>query len=53
MYKIKLDKNNFKLIIRDFDNAIIPLNKDNVDYQTYLAWVEEGNVAQEINSGGI
>jgi len=25
------------------DNAFIPVNSDNTDYQTYLAWVAEGN----------
>jgi len=25
------------------DNAFIPPNPDNADYQAYLAWVEEGN----------
>ena len=24
----------------------IPLNEDNTDYQTYLAWVAEGNTAE-------
>jgi len=25
------------------DNAFIPLDPDNTDYQAYLAWVAEGN----------
>lgn len=25
------------------DNAFIPMNEDNTDYQAYLAWVAEGN----------
>lgn len=25
------------------DNAIIPFDPANVDYQAYLAWLEEGN----------
>ena len=25
---------------------LIPLNKDNSDYQTYLEWVAEGNTAE-------
>jgi len=25
------------------ENACIPLNSDNKDYQEYLAWVDEGN----------
>ena len=30
-------------VIRLFDNAVIPFDKDNVDYQAYLAWVAQGN----------
>lgn len=26
------------------DNASIPLDPDNTDYQQYLRWLEEGNV---------
>ena len=25
------------------DNAFIPFDPDNTDYQQYLAWLEEGN----------
>jgi hypothetical protein len=25
------------------DNAFIPMNPDNTDYQAYLRWLEEGN----------
>ena len=31
------------VIIRLEDNAAIPINDNNIDYQKYLAWVEEGN----------
>ncbi len=34
-------------IVRVADNAWIPMNEQNSDYQQYLAWVEEGNVADE------
>ena len=30
-------------ITRVSDNAHIPLNPDNYDYQQYLKWLEEGN----------
>jgi hypothetical protein len=26
------------------DNAFIPMDEQNVDYQAYLAWLAEGNV---------
>ena len=33
-------------ILRTADNAFIPFDPDNTDYQAYLAWVEEGNTPQ-------
>ena len=30
-------------ILRKEDNAFIPKDSDNRDYQAYLAWVAEGN----------
>lgn len=33
-------------IVRITDNAFIPLDPANTDYQEYLAWVEEGNTPQ-------
>jgi hypothetical protein len=30
-------------ILRMSDNAFIPFNEDNKDYQEYLKWLKEGN----------
>jgi hypothetical protein len=44
----KLQKNIFTntedSVIRLSDNACIPTDPDNTDYQAYLAWVEAGGV---------
>ena len=34
---------NTTSILRLADNAFIPPDPDNIDYQAYLAWLEEGN----------
>jgi hypothetical protein len=41
MYKLILNQNDW--VIRLSDNAHIPFNPDNTDYQAYLKWLEEGN----------
>ena len=33
------------------DNAFIPINPDNTDYQQYLKWVEEGNTPLPADEG--
>jgi predicted nucleic acid-binding Zn ribbon protein len=45
MYKLKTDKdkNVLDVIQRLSDNAFIPLDESNTDYQKYLKWVAEGN----------
>jgi hypothetical protein len=30
-------------IVRDEDGAFIPMDLDNIDYQDYLAWLDEGH----------
>jgi hypothetical protein len=31
------------IIVRDEDGAFIPFDEANIDYQDYLAWLDEGN----------
>ena len=37
---------NFDNILRLDDNAYIPIDQANTDYQEYLEWVAEGNTAE-------
>ena len=48
MYKIKKDPitNQDGGVIRLSDNACIPFDPDNTDYQAYLKWIEEGNTPE-------
>jgi|LakMenE18May11ns_1017448.scaffolds.fasta_scaffold9432125_2 hypothetical protein len=53
MYQIIKFNNNQICIFNKFNNAWIPFSEDNKDYQEYLKWVSEGNIAEEYNPGGI
>lgn len=37
---------NGNIILRIEDNAFIPPDPANTDYQAYLAWLEEGNTPE-------
>ena len=44
MYKLyKENYTGYEAIIRISDNACIPFDPDNSDYQQYLAWLDQGN----------
>ena len=43
MYKLNTSLSNEQRVIRTNDNAVIPFDPANSDYQAYLAWVSEGN----------
>ena len=50
MYKIRTDISQYGeqiCIIRTSDNAHISSDESHRDYQAYLAWVAEGNTAEE------
>jgi hypothetical protein len=48
MYKFikDLDLNKVTSVKRLSDNAFIPFDPDNTDYQEYLKWVAEGNTPE-------
>jgi len=45
MYKLYNPTNMAQVVVvqRLSDNAFIPFDPDNTDYQQYLAWLAEGN----------
>ena len=47
-YKLLKDfnGNTINVIKRTTDNAFIPFDEANKDYQEYLEWVAEGNTAE-------
>jgi hypothetical protein len=46
MYKLINRNNELVAILRIADNACIPFDPDNTDYQAYLKWLEEGNTPE-------
>lgn len=48
MYKLQPDtyRGPAQCVLRLADNASIPFDPDNTDYQAYLKWVEAGNTPQ-------
>jgi len=46
MYKLYKSALGNTFIIRLADNANIPMNENNTDYQAYLKWVSEGNTPE-------
>jgi hypothetical protein len=47
MYKLlKNFEGDVKSVLRIADNACVPFDPANTDYQQYLAWLAEGNTPQ-------
>jgi hypothetical protein len=42
----KISKAESSCIRRLADDAVIPFDPDNTDYQAYLKWLEEGNTPE-------
>ncbi len=53
MYSIYKEKNTDRIlcILRLKDNASIPLDPCNTDYQEYLAWLVQGNTPEPADEG--
>jgi hypothetical protein len=49
MYKLIKNPftNQIDQILRLSDNAFIPMDEQNTDYQAYLKWVSEGNTPEQ------
>jgi hypothetical protein len=46
MYQLQNKNGETVAIQRKLDNASIPLDPANTDYQQYLAWLEAGNTPE-------
>jgi hypothetical protein len=56
MYKYKINESGTKVIFYKQNNflfSFIDGSVENTDYQEYLKWVEEGNIAEEIDLGEV
>lgn len=53
MYKLSIqpDTKQVNCVIRLSDNAFIPFDPANTDYQAYLKWVAEGNTPTPADEG--
>ena len=51
MYKLFNTLSGSQVIERLSDNAFIPFDPDNTDYQAYLKWLDEGNLPTPADSG--
>jgi len=48
-YRLHTTPSGIQMIYRVIDCAWIPPDEANTDYQEYLKWVAEGNVAEEFS----
>ncbi len=55
MYKLKspFKGDSMSYVIRLSDNAGIPFDPDNTDYQAYLKWLSEGNQPLPADEGTV
>ena len=42
MYKLT----HSEIIIRTSDGSFIPMEPSNIDYQEYISWISQGNIAE-------